>query len=349
MKVDLHFAVPGDLNTLTGGYGYDRRLLTGLRAQGLHVEHHALAATFPAPDAAALNAADRWLQSLPDDATVMIDGLAFGVMDKLAAQHGTRLRFIALCHHPLSLEAGLAADTQHQLHQSEQRVLQIARAVVVTSAMTRQTLIDQFGIAGDKITAAPPGTDRHGFAACEGEPPVLLTVATLTQRKAHDVLIAALAELQDLPWQARFVGGGEFDAEWTTRLLQQVQTAGLQDRVTFVGALNELHAEYSGADIFVLPSLFEGYGMAFAEALAYGLPIIAARAGAVPTVVPASAGVLVEPGSVQDLRAALQALLTDSGLRQHLQQGAREAALQLPSWEQAALTVKQLIMTVSKQ
>ncbi|MES2603315.1 MAG: glycosyltransferase family 4 protein [Pseudomonadota bacterium] len=347
MKVDLYFAVPGDLNTLTGGYGYDRRLLVGLRALGMQVEHHALAASFPAPDAAALSAANHWLQSLPDNATVLIDGLAFGVMDAVAAQHAERLRLIALCHHPLSLETGLSADKQQQLHQSEQRVLQIARAIVVTSTMTRRTLIEQFSIAGEKITAAAPGTDRRGFAACQGQPPILLTVATLTQRKAHDVLITALSQLQHLPWRARFVGGGEFDAEWTRHLLQQVQTAGLQSRIDFVGALTELHNEYIAADIFVLPSLFEGYGMAFAEALAYGLPVIAGRAGAVPTVVPASAGLLVEPGSVEDLRGALHSLLTDTALQQRLQSGAREAATHLPTWEQAAITVKELIMKVS--
>src|SRR5262245_13886668 len=87
LKADLYFAVPGDLNTLTGGYGCDRRLLTGLRQLGLHVEHHSLAASFPAPDKAALTAANNWLHSLPDSAIVMVDGLAFGVMDELVQQH----------------------------------------------------------------------------------------------------------------------------------------------------------------------------------------------------------------------------------------------------------------------
>jgi glycosyltransferase involved in cell wall biosynthesis len=349
LNVDLYFAVPGDLNTLTGGYGYDRRLLAGLRQLGLQAEHHALAASFPAPDVAALTAANQWLQSLPDDALVMVDGLAFGVMDELALRHATRLRFIALCHHPLSLETGLSPARQQQLFVSEQKVLQLARAVVVTSTRTGQTLVDQFGIAADRITAAPPGTDRNGLAACQGNPPVLLSVATLTQRKAHDVLILALSRLRDLPWQARFVGGGEFDPEWTAHLQQLVQTHALKQRISFVGALTDLRNEYLSADIFVLPSLYEGYGMAFAEALAYGLPVVAARAGAVPTVVPATAGRLVEPGSVDELEHALRALLTDTSLRRQLQHGARAAAQQLPTWDTTAQLVKDLITRVNMQ
>jgi glycosyltransferase involved in cell wall biosynthesis len=346
LHTDLYFAIPGDLNTLTGGYGYDRRLLAGLRQLGLHVQHHPLAASFPAPDAEALTATDAWLASLPTNATVLIDGLAFGVMDVLAIQHGQRLRFIALCHHPLALETSLSLAAQQQLHYSEQRALQAARAIVVTSTMTRSILIDQFGIAGDKITAALPGTDRHGYAACNGQPPILLSVATLTRRKAHDVLIAALAELAALPWQARFVGGGEFDSAWTTQLHEQVQNLGLTHRIEFVGAVADLRNEYLNADLFVLPSLFEGYGMAFAEALAYGLPVIGARSGAVPTVVPASAGLLVAPGDVAALRTALRSLLIDNTQRQQLQSGARAAALQLPTWEQAAQTVQQLVIKV---
>ena len=87
--------------------------------------------------------------------------------------------------------------------------------------------------------------------------------------------------------------------------------------------------------------------MAFAEALSYGLPIIAARAGAVPDVVPVSAGLLVAPGDVDTLRSALQAVLTDTGLRRRLQAGAQAAALNLPTWQQTALTVREALTRVT--
>jgi glycosyltransferase involved in cell wall biosynthesis len=341
---NVYFAIPGNLQSLTGGYGYDRRLLAGLQQLGVPIRYHALAAGFPDADATALAAANRWLQSLPDHSTVLVDGLAFAVMDQLARAHCQRLHFCALCHHPLALETGLSAVVQAKLQQSEQRALAVAAQVIVTSARTRQLLTERFAVPAERITVALPGTDRCGSAPCSGQPPCLLTVASLTRRKAHDVLIAALAQLQHLPWQALLVGGDAFDPGWATQLRQQVQDLGLQQRIVFKGAKRDLHADYMAADVFVLPSLYEGYGMAFAEALSYGLPIIAARAGAVPEVVPDTAGLLVEPGNVEALSVALQQILTDAGLRRRLQAGAQAAALQLPTWEQTALTVRDVLM-----
>ncbi len=344
---NICFAIPGDLNSLTGGYGYDRRLLAELQQLQVPIRYHALSAGFPQPDHDDLTGTDRWLGSLPDSSIVLVDGLAFGVMDELAIKHSQRLHLVALCHHPLALESGLDAGLQAKLQQSEQRALAAAKAVIVTSTRTAQLLTEQFGVPGSHITVALPGTDRRGHAVCNGDPPRLLTVASLTRRKAHDVLITALSQLQHLRWQAVVVGGGNFDPAWAAQLQQQVQNFGLQQRIAFVGAKTDLHADYMGADIFVLPSLFEGYGMAFAEALSYGLPVIAAHAGAVPDVVPDTAGILVEPGNVDALRAALQLVLTDAGLRQRLQAGAQTAALQLPTWEQTALCVREALMRIA--
>lgn len=349
MIPDLYFAVPGALATLTGGYGYARRLLAALPALGLVVEHVPLSGAFPLPDAAALADADARFTALTDGAVVLVDGLAFGAMDGLAARHGRRLRLLGLCHHPLAFEAGLSSAEAERLHRSEQRALAQAVAVVVSSAAIGAVLQREFGVPPAKLTIAPPGTDRQTFAACTGNPPVLLTVATLTRRKAHDVLIAALAQLAHLPWVARFVGGAEFDPVWAAELRRQVVAQGLQQRIHFVGSVADPGAEYAQADLFVLPTLYEGYGMVFAEALAFGLPVVATRAGAVPDVVPETAGMLVAPADVAALAVALESLLAkDAGAarRKRLQQGAQAAALQLPTWAATAQAIADLISSV---
>lgn len=344
----LYFVFPGDLDTPTGGYHYDRRLLQELEQQGLVAETISLSSTFPFPDVRALEEARRALEALPDKAVVLIDGLAFGVLADLAEAQASRLRLIALCHHPLALESGLDDNSRQSFQVSEQRALLSARAVLVTSEHTRRLLTSGFGIPDDKITVALPGTDRVSFAPCDGEPPVLLTVASLTRRKAHDVLIDALAPLVSLPWQARFVGGSDFDPDWAASLQAQVKRLELQDRIHFAGAVDDLQMEYQGADMFVLPSRFEGYGMVFAEALAAGLPVIAARAGAVPDVVPDSAGILVPADDPVALSKALRTLLNRVELRRKLQAGARRAATTLPGWRDTARQVTQLIETVSR-
>ncbi|HSC68775.1 MAG TPA: glycosyltransferase family 4 protein, partial [Cellvibrio sp.] len=292
---NVYFAIPGDINTRTGGYAYDRRLIAELHLRGCKLKHLPLSNKFPTPDAPAIAETETLLAQLPEGAVVIIDGLAFGVMAELAERHQHRLRLIALCHHPLMLEAGLSSEQVQSLFHSEQRALNAAQAVIVTSAMTRSILIEQFAIPAAKISVAEPGTDRQNFARCGGNPPVLLTIATLTRRKAHDVLIDALAQVQHLPWTARFAGGMDFDLEWSALLHQKVKAYGLEERIIFTGMIIDTAREYAAADVFVLPSLFEGYGMAFAEALSFGLPVIAARAGAVADLVPATAGILVPP------------------------------------------------------
>lgn len=340
---DIYFAIPGDLNTLTGGYAYDRRLLAELHALGYALQHLPLSRQFPQPDSQTLADTAQQFAQLPDGSLVIVDGLAFGVMENIAEREQERLKIVALCHHPLMLEAGLSDEQAQQLFISEQRALNAAHAVIVTSAITGNILNEQFSIPAAKITIAEPGTDQQEFALCKGTPPVLLTLATLTRRKAHDVLIDTLANIQHLPWNARFVGGMQFDPQWVAHLQHKVAVAGLQERIAFVGNVADTGSEYAAADIFVLPSLFEGYGMAFAEALSFGLPIVAARAGAVPSVVPDTAGILVQPDNAAALGDALHRLLSTPALRQELQAGAQAAAQSLPSWRDSANKVAALI------
>ncbi len=349
MNFPLYFAIPGDINRLTGGYGYDRRLIAELKKLGFAVEHLPLADSFPQPDAQALQATEIQFTQLPDNAIVLVDGLAFGVMDAMAEYHGKRLKLIALCHHPLALETGLAPELAHTVHAAEQRALASAKAVLVTSENTARILEQGFAVPTVKIAVALPGTDKQIFASCTGNPPILLTVATLTQRKAHDVLIDALAQIAHLPWSARFVGGEDFDSNWANYLHEKVAFHSLTHRIKFVGNLVDLTSEYEQANMFVLPSLFEGYGMAFAEALSFGLPIVAARTGAVPDLVPESAGILVPPADALALANALTQLLTDSARRQQLQTGAQQVAQALPTWVDTARIVGDLIQQVSKQ
>ncbi len=136
----LEFVIPGDLDAATGGYGYDRQIIAGLRAQGWRVTSHVLDASFPFPSASALEQARQVFAGLPDDACVLVDGLAFGAMPEVLAEHERRLRWVALVHHPLSLETGLAADVARELARSERAALKYARHVVVTSEATAVAL-----------------------------------------------------------------------------------------------------------------------------------------------------------------------------------------------------------------
>ena len=337
----LVFVAPGDLSSVSGGYGYDRQIVAGLREAGRAVDLVALQAGFPWPDAAALAHAAQRLAAIPDGALVVVDGLAFGAMPGLAERHAARLNWVALVHHPLALETGLTSAQGRTLSDSERRALATARGVIVTSAATAGELA-RYGVLAERVHVVTPGTDAAPLAEGPGAHPLhrglsFLCVATLTPRKGHAVLIEALRGLRDRAWILHCVGSATRDAETANALRSAIAEQGLGDRVRLHGEVSAggLQSMYGQADAVVLPSYFEGYGMALAEALAHGLPVVSTTAGAIPDTVPRDAGVLVPPGDAVALRAALAALLDEPALRARLAAGARVARAGLTTWPEA--------------
>ena len=334
------FLVPGDWNSRTGGYLYDRRIAEGLGTLGWQVALRSPGDMFPWPDAAARAQAAAVVAALPDGDLVVADGLAFGALPELAQRHATRLRWVALVHHPLCFETGLSPAQQAGLRHSEQQALACARQVIVTSAQTARALA-AFDVPAERIAVVEPGTDpaprAQGGGAGAGALS-LLCVATVTARKGHAQLLQALAALRDRPWQLHCAGSLARDAATAAGVMQMAADLGLQERVLWHGEIEAapLEALDAQADLFVLPWLYEGYGMALAEALARGLPIVSSAAGAIVDTVPPQAGVLVPPGDADALRDALQRLMDAADERAALAAGAWAAGTQLPSWPASA-------------
>jgi len=301
---------------------------------------HPLGDGFPAPDGAALAQAEAVVDSLPDGTLALVDGLAFGVLDALAQRHARRLRWVALVHHPLALETGLREAQRQAFQHSERRALAATRGVIVTSPFTARNLVADFGVPPDRVAVVEPGTEPAPLATGSRDGALsLLCVATITPRKAHTLLVEALASLQDRPWTLHCAGSLTMDPACTHALRQSIARHGLQQRIVLHGEQDEagLRALYEHADAFVLPSFHEGYGMALADALAHGLPVISTHAGAIADTVPPEAGLLVPPGDVQSLRAALQRLLNDAPWRAQLRAGARAARTRLPTWQDSSV------------
>ncbi|ODN70985.1 glycosyltransferase family 4 protein [Methylobrevis pamukkalensis] len=332
------FAIPGDLASPTGGYGYDRRLLTGLCDLGHDVAHLALPGSFPFPSAEDLAATAAAFAAIGDGTSVLVDGLALGAMPEIVRAEAGRLDLVALLHHPLGLETGLGPEEAARLTASENAALPFVRHVVVTSAATARLVRDLFGVADRRITVALPGTDRAARATGAGDPPHLVSVGSLIARKGHDTLIDALALIKDRRWRATIAGSAP-DPAHAASLRARAADAGLAGRITFAGAVADVRALMALGDVFVLASRFEGYGMAFAEAMTQGLPVVACRAGAVPDVVPDSAGLLVAPDDPAALADELSRLLDDPDLRARLADGAFAAGARLPRWTDTARAV----------
>ncbi len=389
----LEFLIPGDLQAPTGGYGYDRRIIAGLQQLGWRVSARALAESFPFPTAAALEQADGVLSQVPDGGLVLVDGLALGAMPEVAARHASRVRLVALVHHPLAAETGLSCEMAQRLEQSERASLRSVRHVVVTSEATARGLA-RYGVDRSRITVIVPGTDvapiargsevmdrasrggdidglarggrdidgpardggdvddpaRSGAASDgpgRGDGVHLLCVATITPRKGYDLLIDALAPLASLPWRLSCVGSLTRSAETAAALREQIRRFGLQPKIALLGELtgDALESAFQSADLFVLPTRYEGYGMVVAEALARGIPVLSTRTGAIPELVGTRAGLLVPPGDGAALHEALARILHSPTFLASLRDGA-VARDDLPRWPESCARMSQLLERV---
>ncbi|HEY6457472.1 MAG TPA: glycosyltransferase family 4 protein [Steroidobacteraceae bacterium] len=344
----LQFVIPGDLQAPTGGYVYDRRMIAGLRNLGWQVTLHTLEGSFPHPTAAALEHAQAIFARLPDQALVLVDGLALGAMPHVVHPHAQRLRLLALIHHPLAAESGLAPQQALDLARSESLALQAMRRVLVTSHATQRVLL-AYGVDPARVSVVEPGTDAAPLAPRRrGTVLNMLCVATLTPRKGHDLLFEALMPLP-AHWQLTCVGSLTRSPATVEALRQQLRRLRLDRQVVLAGEVDSaaLAQLYAQANVFVLPTRFEGYGMAVAEALARGLPVISTRVGAIPQLVGSRAGVLVAAEDVEMLRAALDRVLSEPDLLDCLAMGAQAVRGTLPRWPDACALMSGVLQNAS--
>jgi glycosyltransferase involved in cell wall biosynthesis len=333
--------VPGRLSTRTGGYEYDRRIAAGLRDLGWSVDIREIDGDFPYPSSAVREEASRVLASIPSGAYVLIDGLALGAMPAQIEHEASRLNVIALVHMSLAADVGIDPETAAALEAGERRALSASALIVVTGASTADALV-RCGVTGRRIVVVEPGTDRVPLARGSGGPlPHLLCVATLNPGKGHDLLFRALAAVPKRTWRLTCAGNVDRSRATVERLRTLLRTLDLENQVSLVGELDAgaLARCYDEADLFVLATLHETYGMAVAEALARGLPVVATATGSIPELVfggSADAGIVVPPGNLGRLTEALSAVISDAALCARLAAGARAARERLPSWEDAS-------------
>jgi len=343
------FAIPGDINLPTGGYMYDRRVLALLPQMRIAARHLELPGSFPDPSAADLDQTSRLLAAIAPNAVIMIDGLAYGAMP---GEIISRIRgpIIGLVHHPLCLEAGLSKQRQKALHALEKAALALAQRIIVTSPITARTLAEDFAVPRAKITVAEPGTDvaprATGSASARIE---LLAVGAIVPRKAYDILVRALAPLADRDWHLQIAGPADRSPDALASLHAAIRDTKLGDRITLVGPVTQerLADFYASADALLMPSLYEGYGMVLAEAMARGLPIVCTTGGAAAETVPDAAAIKVPPGDGPALTAAIGRLLRDAELRRRLADASWAAGRKLPRWEDTARIIAGVIKEIA--
>jgi glycosyltransferase involved in cell wall biosynthesis len=349
----VHIVVPQGIDDPTrpsGGNAYDSRVCRGLAAGGWRVHLHEVAGSWPRPDARSCAALAGALSRIPDRALVLVDGLVASPSPGVLVPAASRLRLVALVHMPLGV-----CGADDGVREREGAVLSAAASVVTTSAWARRALLHAYRLPADRVHVAEPGVDIAELAPGTETAGALLSVAAVTPGKGHDVLLDALATLAGVRWRCLCVGSLERDPVFVQRLHRRVVAGGMVGRVHFSGpqAGAELAASYSAADVLVLPSREEAYGMVVTEALARGLPVVAANVGGVPEALGQGSdrvrpGLLVPPGDAPALGAALRAWLVDADLRRRLRRAARERRESLPDWSTTVSVVAGVIAEAAR-
>jgi glycosyltransferase involved in cell wall biosynthesis len=336
----VHVVVPDGIDDParpSGGNVYDRHVCKGLPALGWSVHEHALPGFWVRPNAASFAALAEVVGRIPDDAVVLLDGLVASTAPEVLVPQAHRLRLVVLVHMPLGHRP--AADGAGNARTREREVLSAAAAIVTTSAWTRSRLLELYRLPDERVHVAEPAVDAADLVAGSAAGGSLLCVAAVIFDKGHDVLLDALATISDLSWHCVCVGSLDRDPAFVEGLRRRSLDDGLDDRVDFAGPRTgaDLDRSYAAADLMVLASRAETYGMVVTEALARGLPVVAAEVGGLTEALGHGAdgirpGLLVRQDDPGALGAALRAWLGDARLRGRLRRAARERRESLRGW-----------------
>ncbi len=340
----VHVVVPDsidDPSRPSGGNTYDRKVCRELSSSGWSVIQHQVRGAWPRRDPESLGALSRTVERIPDGALVLLDGLIASAAPDVLVVQARRLRVVVLVHMPLGHRPMDDDAPEVQMH--ERAVLAAAAAVVTTSAWTRRRLLELYALPADRVHIAEPGVEAAELALGTGAGGALLCVAAVRFDKGHDVLLDALEMVAEEAWRCVCVGSLDRDPAFVDSLLGRARRGGLGERLEFAGPLagDDLDRRYAIADLLLLPSRAETYGMVVTEGLARGLPVIAAAVGGVAEALGHGAdgirpGVLIPPENPLALAATLRAWLGDPELRARLRQAARERRDALSGWTRTA-------------
>jgi glycosyltransferase involved in cell wall biosynthesis len=349
----LHVVVPEGIDDparASGGNAYDRRICRELDEIGWPVHVHAVPGSWPRPDKAAYTALAGVVQEIPDGALALLDGLVASTAPEVLVPQANRLRLVPLVHMPLGHDT-----SDDDARTREGAVLAVAASVVTTSAWSRRVLLELYSLRGDRVHVAEPGVDAAPLSSGTATAAALLCVAAVIPGKGHDVLVDALTTMTELSWDCLCVGSTDRDPAFAESLRRGLSADGLADRVRFAGPRTgaELDRSYESADLLVLASRAETFGMVVTEALAHGLPVVAADVGGVADALGHGAdgtrpGVLFPSGDPAALAGALRAWLGDRAARKTWRRAARERRASLSGWSSTTSVLATVLAEVAR-
>ena len=348
--MNLHFFIPGDINTLTGGYIYDKRIAEGLRFKAHDVQVHILAGDFPFPSPESRKVCLESMTIIPKNEAIIIDSLVFGAIPELLREIKQYHPIIALVHLPLSVNSELAGNNQTMIRKLEEEAFSYADLIIVSSSFTKN-LIEQAGINPDLIKVVIPGvepnTKKQNYSIL---PRKLITISNYTRNKGYLLLVDALSGLKHLDWTLDCYGDDSFDPEYVKEISEMIEGNKLTGRIFLHSSISgmELSNAYVNSDALIHPSEFESYGMVLTEALAHGIPVVASTGGAVTQTVPATMAVFFKPNDRQSFQDAIEQLFLDQDKYHNLCMEASSYINQAQTWEISVFDFESVLQELMK-
>ncbi len=327
-------APPSD-NPYTGGYIYNKHMS----------DYRIIRYRYVSPSPAE---ARKFLKSV-DEATgdaeklILLDSLYIFHPAMVRALNG--FRCAALLHYLPSEAPGLASSKRFELRALENRFLRNMIGYIATSRYTRNRLVRR-GIDPEMISVAAPGIDKDTVVAPgvdrSGPPELphkLITVAALTPTKGQRFLLDILGRFKRYTWRWYLVGSLSADIEHTTRFMSNVRSAGLEERIVTPGSVSpdRVRAFLRESDLFVFPSFFEAYGIAPAESIAAGVPVIAHRCGGIHESIRHGFGAsFIRTGYREGWHNRLEEVFSSRAIYRRLQRGCAAGQGFLRTWDDTA-------------
>jgi|AntDeeMetagen134_2_1112570.scaffolds.fasta_scaffold01294_7 glycosyltransferase involved in cell wall biosynthesis len=332
----------GDLDTNTGGFRYDRKLVEGLRERGDRVDVIELPwRDYPR------GLLDGFSGELLDRLDIPVDVL---LQDELAHPSlvglNRRLRarrnvpIVAIVHHLRCSEAH-PRPAKRLYRAVERRYLAGVDGVICNSEATRETVEN---LATTETAVAPPAGDRFDRAidpaaiearARESGPLRVVFLGSLVPRKGLDTLIEGLSRLPDERWRLRVVGSSDANPRYASSVRRLVAGLGVDDRVMFAGELPDsaLRDVLRESHALAMPSTHEGFGIAYLEGMSFGLPALATTAGGARAVVShGETGFLLRPDDPGAVARAVRTLEMDRERVAEMGTAARDRYETWPTW-----------------
>jgi glycosyltransferase involved in cell wall biosynthesis len=354
MRIGL--IIYGSLDTLSGGYLYDRKLVEYLRSQGDEVE----VISFPWRSYFSHlgdNLSRSWLRALERQPLDLLlqDELNHPSLFYLNQRLRRRVAYpmVAIVHHLLSSEA--RPTWQNRFYRSvERRYLASLDGFIFNSQTTRRTVQALVGErqpaliaypAGDRLNASLP-EERITARCLEAGPLRILFLGNVIPRKGLHTLLDALEGIQDGLWALSIAGSLSFDRDYARSIMKLISAHPFKERILFLGPLGEqaLTEQFEASHVLAVPSSYEGFGIAYLEGMGSGLPAIATRAGAaVEIITHGRDGFLIDPGDPQALAGYLRLLANDRQRLLAMSLAARDRFRSHPTWEQTGAAIREFL------